>query len=86
MFILEINYLNIQLYIHFEYVNEYVMYVHIYNCICSMHSCLHILQYTCIHEHPHNKDSIIISKYILLLLFCALYAIVARMYDPCMHI
>ena len=65
-------------YIHFEYVNEYAMYVHIYNCLCSMHPCLHILQYTCIHEHPHNKDSIIIFIYILL--FCTLYAIVARLY------
>ena len=43
-----------------------------------MQSCLHILQYACIHEHPHNKDSIIIYKYILL--FCTLFAIVARQY------
>ena len=43
-----------------------------------MHPCLHILQYTCIHEHPHNKDSIIIFNYILL--FCTLYAIGVRLY------
>ena len=43
-------------YIHFAYVNEYmyVMYVHIYTRICSMHPCLHILQYTYAYMNIHT--------------------------------